>query len=176
MKYGYGFKFLAPCGATEYKGKPFYYNLPQAGEKWSAPTKHPEPAAPDDNDCGPGRLHVMNGLDAKYAPDNWWPWYARYAISDIIGSSGEKIGVSKLELRRIEKGVFWKTIRLGWCKGANLYRADLYEANLYGADLYRANLYRADLCRADLRGATYDKYTNWPDGFDPIKAGAKGCE
>lgn len=28
------------------------------------------------------------------------------------------------------------------------------------------------LMGADLRGARYSTYTNWPGGFDPVKAGA----
>ena len=30
----------------------------------------------------------------------------------------------------------------------------------------------ANLTEADLRGATYDRRTAWPDGFDPDSAGA----
>lgn len=34
-----------------------------------------------------------------------------------------------------------------------------------------ADLYGADLCGADLSGADPDRWTRWPDGFDPATAG-----
>lgn len=68
--------------------------------------------------------------------------------------------------------------------GANLYAADLRKANLTGANLTNAYLVGADLrgavlTGADLTGATYrdqprwpDNDTRWPEGFDPVQAGA----
>ena len=163
------FKFLDPSGCTYYQDEPpFAYNLPERGQKWSKPTVHPDPAEPDGRACGPGRLHLMNHLDARHAPANWWPWWARGI--DRIGGDEEKTAYTAVELRRIDRHVFWRCLRppFNWGKEANLreanlYRADLsganlYRANLRGANLYRANLrgadlYRADLYRADLRGA-----------------------
>ena len=52
-------------------------------------------------------------------------------------------------------------------KGADLREADLREANLFGA-----NLGRADLRVANLSDATYNTETMWPEGFDPVAAGA----
>ena len=51
--------------------------------------------------------------------------------------------------------------------GANLRRAGLSEADLSGADLREANL-----SWANLRGAKYNTNTQWPEGFDPVAAGA----
>ena len=56
--------------------------------------------------------------------------------------------------------------------GAVLSGADLSGANLSRAYLSRANLSGADLSEANLSEANYDKWTRWPAGFDPIKAGA----
>ena len=76
--------------------------------------------------------------------------------------------------------------------GANLSGADLSKADLMGANLCNANLSRANLSEArlifsylmgsnlseanlnntDLREAKYDQKTIWPDGFDPVAAGA----
>lgn len=50
--------------------------------------------------------------------------------------------------------------------GANLYCTSLYKANLRGA-----NLGGAKLAWTNLRGALYNKYTVFPDGFDPVAAG-----
>jgi hypothetical protein len=55
----------------------------------------------------------------------------------------------------------------------NMSGADLSGADLSRADLSRANLTGANLSRADLTGADADKWTRWPEGFDPA---AKGVE
>ena len=61
--------------------------------------------------------------------------------------------------------------------GANLCRANLSGANLSGARLIFSYLMGADLSganlwEADLKEAKYDQTTIWPDGFDPVAAGA----
>ena len=154
------FKFLDPTGCTHYDDQPFAYNLPRADQKWSDPTMHPEPAEPDGEACGPGRLHLMNGLDAQYAPTNWWPWFAR-PVGDIIGADSKKTSVPGIQLRRINRLVFWRCLRppFNWGKGANLRGANLRGANLGDANLRGANL----------RGATWNNYTIWPEGFEPLK-------
>jgi hypothetical protein len=55
-----------------------------------------------------------------------------------------------------------------YVKRADLRGADLREAQLEAADLRGANL-----SGANLRGATFDRHTNWPKGFDPVRAGAR---
>ena len=136
---GNGIKFLTPWGTTEQHYTE--YALPQPGEKWGAWMEHPAPAAPDGNDCGPGRYHVMKSMSAQHAPRNWWPWWVQY--EKIVGESEEKIGVVRLRLRRIRPATFYRLIRAGWCVGANLR----------GANLRGACLYNADLTGADLTGA-----------------------
>ena len=150
------FKLLDPSGCTYHDDKTFAYNLPERGRKWSKPTAHPEPAEPDGKACGSGRLHLMNHLDAQYAPTNWWPWWAR-GIGEI-GGDEEKTAYAAVELRRIDRHVFWRCLRLGWGKGRNLSGADLYGADLRGANLSEAylsvaNLRWANLSEANLRVA-----------------------
>ena len=156
-EYVYGWKFLNPYGVTEYGGEETIYPLPGPNEKWGLALSHPNPIT-DGKDCGPGRYHMMRSLDARHAPSNWWPWFARGR--GIAGKSGEKVGVHTIEIRRVPRRVFWRIIRLGWCKGANLEGADLRKANLEGADLGGANLRGADL-----REAKTDKNTMWPTGY-----------
>ena len=45
-------------------------------------------------------------------------------------------------------------------------------AILTGADLTGADLRRANLTWAALTGTHYDEHTQWPEGFDPVAAGA----
>jgi len=170
---GYGWKFLTPWGSTEgydtlgiarKRGQTAatYYELPRPGQKWSEWQVHPQPDAPDGEDCGRGRWHVMKRLDARYAPKSWWPWFAEYR--GVIGESEEKAGVSELRLRRVRPEVFWRIARLGHLCGANLRGAALRDANLRGAnlrgaDLRDANLRGANLCGADLSGTAL-RYAN----------------
>ncbi len=59
---------------------------------------------------------------------------------------------------------------------ANLTRADLNGAYLSEADLCGAILTEAKLQGANLADAKYDDATKWPDGFDPVAAGAKKAD
>ncbi len=155
MQWQYGWRFLNAAGGTNptNANREHYSVLPRPNEKWSSWTEHPVPAQPDGKDCGEGRLHVMNRPDARYAPVGWWPWYARWAPDDVIGLSSEKTGVRRYQLRRVRPVVWWRMIRFGWLRGANLHGANLYGADLYGANLYGANLRGANMTGADLYGA-----------------------
>ena len=159
---GYGWKFLTPLGSTEGNDVPgnehkrgqtaaTYYELPRPGRKWGAWQVYPRPHAPDGKDCGDGRWHIMKRLDARYAPESWWPWFAEYR--GVIGESDEEIGVSELRLRRVRPEVFWRIARFGYLQNAHLYGAHLCGANLIGANLSGANLFGADLRDANLSGA-----------------------
>src|SRR5215207_8257925 len=119
IEWGYGWKFLTPFGTTESDNYgSFEYNLPQRGQKWSDWTSHPNPRdTMDRSDCGQGRLHLMNQIDAQYAPLNWWIWYARYDRRDLVGQSSEKVGVRKLQLRRVRAKALHKMGCLGWLRG-----------------------------------------------------------
>ena len=152
-KYCYGFKFLSPSLATEYKGAETVYPVPGPGEKWGPTFQHPSPAQPDGKDCGPGGWHVLNTFDAQYASHPWYPWFVRYEASMILGTSKEKTRVSALQLRRIAPQVLWRWLQMGLGSLANLSHADLSHANLTRADLGWANLSDADLGWAKLSHA-----------------------
>lgn len=51
-------------------------------------------------------------------------------------------------------------------------RTDFTGADLTASDLRAADLRDADLTDAVLAGATYDKFTRWPEGFNYLAAGA----
>ena len=53
-----------------------------------------------------------------------------------------------------------------------LDKADFAGANLANTDLRFARMTDTLLDNANLAGAFYDQYTIWPQGFDPVKAGA----
>ena len=155
-------KFLTPDLCTYYD-KPFPYPAPAPGEKWGPWFEHPDPAEPDGQACGPGRLHGMKSLNVCYAPKPWWPWWVEW--SGLIGEDSEKVAVRYMRLRRITRPVFWKALRHGWGKNADLSSANLRYANLRSADLRSADLSYANLRSADLSYAESNKYTIWPDGF-----------
>lgn len=151
----YGWRFLNAAGGTNPtdKEREHYSVLPRPDQRWSDWTEHDNPALPDGKDCGPGRLHVMNSADARYAPVGWYPWYCRWRQEDEIGCSAEKTSVRRYQLRRVRPTVWWRTIRLGWWRGANLRGADLSDADLSDAGLRGANLSCANLSGANLSGA-----------------------
>jgi uncharacterized protein YjbI with pentapeptide repeats len=75
----------------------------------------------------------------------------------------------------------WVYLNEATLKGADLGDADLAGAGLVGADLSGANLCGTNLTRADLTdvklaGATYDRRTAWPEGFEPQESGAERLE
>lgn len=61
-------------------------------------------------------------------------------------------------------------------RDATLARTDLTDAILREADLRQASLAEAKLDGVDLTGAIFDYITIWPDGFDPVAAGATNIE
>lgn len=73
------------------------------------------------------------------------------------------------------------TFKRAVCIGASFFGADLRACDFAGADLTDANLKQARFEGADLTDATladanvqciYDERTVWPNGFDPVVAGA----
>ena len=191
MNWQKGWKFLAPDLGTHSEYGDFYYIAPRSDQEWSDWTLHPEPGQIDGEDCGPGALHVMLSLNTCFAPDNWWPWRARWLSKDELGRSNEKARTIRLQLKRISPLTWWRYLRR-FGRGTNLVGADLMGANLTGANLTGANLTEADLARANLAGAdlvganleraflegaeltgselwdaTYNNETVWPEGFAP---------
>jgi|GEM_PF-1623077 len=57
-------------------------------------------------------------------------------------------------------------------QGTKLINANLSQALLNNANLIGADLTDADLINAVLTNARYDATTIWPNGFDPVAAGA----
>ncbi|MCB0210162.1 MAG: pentapeptide repeat-containing protein [Anaerolineae bacterium] len=56
--------------------------------------------------------------------------------------------------------------------GANLRETNLNNAQLNDAKLRWTDLRESSLLTADLNGAKYDRWTRWPENFDPKKKGA----
>ena len=75
--------------------------------------------------------------------------------ADVLGEDDHKIRVSRCRVVDVFDAP--ALIRDGWCLGADLGGADLRGA--------------ADLWGADLRYANANKFTRWPDGFDPAARG-----
>ena len=102
-----------------------------------------------------------------------------------------------MEFTRFEIYMLMNQVKPLWLSGADLSGADLRFVDLHDSDLRGADLSGADLSFAYLNGALlngsnlsgaklrtaslhditwggaiYDKGTIWPNGFDPVKAGA----
>jgi uncharacterized protein YjbI with pentapeptide repeats len=124
---------------------------------------------------------------AKYNDDTIWPAGFDYRNSGAFGPranlrganverailEGANLRGATLEGANLEEAnIRGATLAGADLRGANLARANLARANLEEANVRGATLAGADLFRANLKLASYDDATIWPDGFDPINAGA----
>lgn len=108
-------------------------------------------------------LRAVNLRDANL-------YYANLERADLWLADLSNANLSFANLKNADLGS--ADLERAWLYSAELDDADLEGADLRKADLSGASLLRADLDGADLTEATYDEYTVWPGGFDPVKAGA----
>ena len=92
-------------------------------------------------------------------------YFAKLTDSDLSAANLQLAVLDRADLT----GAFLTRANL---RGASLERANLFRANLWNARLEGVQCEGANLDRALVTGATYDKMTNWPNGFDPEGAGA----
>ena len=92
--------------------------------------------------------------------------FTREDVIDTIWSARKLVGA---DLRGIDLNAANLSL-------ANLHNAELCDANLNRADLRGANLTGAHLVNTNLEKAKCNRFTTWPDGFDPILAGAEFLE
>jgi len=112
---------------------------------------------PNDHQTNPDHLSkLMEGVDAW----NEWRLQNPHEIPDLENAD---LTQANLEGYDLQKAVLSNANMAG----ANLKKSDLSKANLRGADLSTA-----DLSGAILIGTRYDGRTKWPEGFDPVAAGA----
>jgi hypothetical protein len=122
-------------------------------------------------------LTVLRGLDGEY--NGFLLSFLR--DSDLLIGASPVISLRMANLSKAD--LSWADLsrtdlsraNLSWANlsRANLSWANLSRASLSPANLSGANLSGADLSWANLSGALYSDATQWPDGFDPIAAGAK---
>jgi hypothetical protein len=107
---------------------------------------------------------------------------ANLGYTDLRGArlDGVDLRGAFLYLTDLRSGaILWEAdLRGANLSAANLHFGDLRDADLRGADLRNARLDGADLRdtnldSAKLRGATADRYTAWPNGFDWQGAGVR---
>ena len=104
------------------------------------------------------------------------PDFTREEIEELIakvhksqGADLEGIDLSRAELRGVNlyrSGLLYDNL-----SEVNLSEANLRMALLYGANLRGARLLYASLNGARLLYAIYNKYTRFPEGFDPDAKG-----
>ena len=110
------------------------------------------------------RCRVVDVFDAPALVRDGWCAGANLAGAYLTRAylAGANLGGADLA------GAYLAGANLG---GANLARANLGGANLARADLGGAYLGGANLGGADLARANADRFTRWPDGFDPVTRG-----
>jgi uncharacterized protein YjbI with pentapeptide repeats len=104
--------------------------------------------------------------------------------TNLLGAwlPGSKLDGAKFRHTRLKaSNLEGASMRKADLTGANLRDATLAQADLTGAILRRADLRQASLAGAtldgaDLTGAIFDYVTVWPEGFDPVAAGATNVE
>ena len=84
---------------------------------------------------------------------------------DLSGASLNGSNLSEAVLVRTN-------FRQAYLLDVNFQGALLQQANFQGAALFRANFSEANITDAKFKGAFYDSNTIWPEGFDPVAAGA----
>lgn len=106
-----------------------------------------------------------------------WAPFADLPKAAFIGGTarGAVFASSNLEAAVFDGGLDLSGVDFTDAKllGAHLAHANLTGAILRGADIRKASLKYANLENADLSDAVYDQATEWPDGFDPVAAGAR---
>jgi len=117
----------------------------------------------------------LSGLDMQHSDLKKMSLvYRKLRAADFSGSDLSDASLQGCDLRA---AVFANSN----LSGTTFYQADLRGANLQGATLVRNDFREARLEGTDFRGATienidfratYDKSTQWPEGFDPDAAGA----
>ncbi|MFO7656793.1 MAG: M56 family metallopeptidase [Bacteroidales bacterium] len=102
---------------------------------------------------------------------------AKFQGADLTGADLKEVNLSGQNLRRVffnyanlkEADLSLADLRDCDLSNSNLREADLTKADLRGANLKFADLSEAKLTGANLEGAIADRYTLFPEGFDPIK-------
>ena len=113
---------------------------------------------------------VLRGADLRYADLSGADLrYADLSYANLSGADLRYAVLSGADLRyAVLSGAVLRYAVLSGAvlRGAVLRYAVLSDADLSDAVLRYADLSGGDLRSADLRGARWDKYTKWPEGFD----------
>ncbi len=138
----------------------------------------------DDDKLRVSRCRVVDVFDAPaLVRDGWCAgadlcganfYGANLSGADLYGANLTRANLTRAYLTRAD--LSGADLTGASLSGANLTRANLTRANLSGAyltwaDLSGADLTRANLTRANLTRAVADRWTRWPDGFDPAERG-----
>jgi hypothetical protein len=107
---------------------------------------------------------------AEKLTDNGW-LYDGSLQGAYLGGANLR-GANLLWADLSETNLGWADLSGAYLRETNLGWADLSGAYLRETILGGAYLRRADLSGAQLSEARYDVNTEWPEGFDPVEAGA----
>ena len=103
----------------------------------------------------------------------WTKHHVELALANRANLAGLTLANAELAGAAMPEADFtWINLEGADLSGVDLAWADLTCADLGGANLAGADMSFADLYGANLYGARYNEATKWPDGLDPIAAGA----
>ena len=125
----------------------------------------------DDDKLRVSRCRVEDVFDAPALIRDGWCQGANLLGANLRGAN--LLGADLLGANLLGADLRGADLRGADLRGANLLGANLLDANLRGANLLDADLWGANLRGANLRDARADRWTRWPDGFDPKQAGVR---
>lgn len=128
-------------------------------------------------------LYMVDAERAIFVEANLQGATLKYA--DLTNANMHRANLADADLNRAimyQTYLSWANLQGAFLNGAKMVEANLQGVNatgaflsrvdLQGADLREANLDGAWLDRANLNQAKYSDGTIWPEGFDPVAAGA----
>jgi len=119
-------------------------------------------------------LNAQNSFFANQEFSGFWFWQSNFNNSDF--SHATLIGLD-IQGGSYNKATFeYANLTNAHFTAVNFTEASFAHADLSNAKLREVDFSSANLEEAKLTGLCFDVKSKWPEGFDPLAAGAKLCE
>ncbi len=119
-----------------------------------------------------GMVREMAGRTNSGTPKQKGPEFRQQNFSEINLSGANLSGFLFWKVKFVRANLMETDFRNGSIQDSDFSDADLRKADFRGAILWDSNFSSAELDGASFQGAWYNARTVWPNGFDPVKAGA----